>query len=131
MLRDFLKGFCYLFFFMFKTCIFPTMSSKSLILLLNVIIILVLLSSSTHSAPLIERDIPSTRNDADPFIGQYIDPLEQDSDMLIDLLLEESLSTKQDTGPFFCQHETNLSCCPLLARKVVSQHHSRAASVVL
>src|SRR6266540_1284426 len=97
------------------------MSSKSLILIINLIILLVLSSTFTHSAPLIEQNI-------EPLI---VDSLtEQDNDHLIDLLVEQDLLIKQDIVSF-CQNETDKSCCPLLAHRIASQHHTRAASTVL
>jgi len=34
-------------------------------------------------------------------------------------------------GPFFCQNGTSLTCCPLLAHRIASEHHSRCASIML
>src|SRR6266540_1769536 len=38
---------------------------------------------------------------------------------------------ERDIGPFYCDDETNIKCCPFLAHRVASQYHSRAASFIL
>ncbi|CAJ0763539.1 16671_t:CDS:2, partial [Entrophospora sp. SA101] len=32
---------------------------------------------------------------------------------------------------FACQNGTSLGCCPLLAHRIASQHHSRCATIIL
>ncbi len=96
------------------------MSFKPLILIIiNIIIVLVLSLTSTHSTKqedfgsLIEREVISL-TEQDNLIEQYDEPI-----------------IEQDIGPFFCQNGTSLSCCPLLAHRVASEHHSRCASIIL
>nr|CAG8472912.1 6745_t:CDS:2 [Entrophospora candida] len=41
-----------------------------------------------------------------------------------------SALTEQDID-FACQNGTSLGCCPLLAHRIASQHHSRCATIIL
>ncbi|CAG8646203.1 9056_t:CDS:2 [Paraglomus brasilianum] len=41
------------------------------------------------------------------------------------------LSELSQAAPPFCQNGTSLTCCPLLAHRIASEHHSRCASIVL
>ncbi|RIA86945.1 hypothetical protein C1645_778420 [Glomus cerebriforme] len=86
-----------------KIILIYIMSHKKLIVFVNIILILVFLSTSTYSAP-----------------HDTIDTIEHD----LNIIEEQDMN-------FFCQDGTSTSCCPPLAHRVASKHHSRCASIIL
>src|SRR2546421_327488 len=125
------------------------MSSKPFIMtsqLIVLIIILVFSSTTTFSTPLSEPDIgPLSEQDINSINEHDIGPLreldivslnEQDMGPLSEL--DIASLNEQDMGPlseldiasFFCPGR-NRACCPLLAHRIASKHHSRRVTIVI
>ncbi|CAG8723180.1 9943_t:CDS:2 [Funneliformis caledonium] len=85
------------------------MSSKSLVIQFHIFPILIFQSTCPHSFPLTEQEV----------VGS--------------LLTEKEIGSfkEQNIGTFYCQTGSSLECCPLLARKYASEHHSRVATIIL